>query len=285
MISILEVVDAESGARREVLRHSGRIEAPNWSPCGAWLLVNGAGRLWRVPLAAPALIPVESGAADRCNNDHGFTQDGRIVLGSHHEGQGAQIYAIPDSGGQPERISSAPPSWWHGLSPDGKVMVYAGVRNDLRRVDIFARTLAGGPERQLTEGAAHDDGPDFSHDGTRIYWNSDRSGAAQIWVMAADGSDQRRLFADDRVNWFPHPSPCGRWLVWISYPPGTEGHPADLPVRVMISDPDGAEARILAEITGGQGSLNVPCWSPDGAAFAMIRYDPAEVSGTDALGR
>ena len=41
----------------------------------------------------------------------------------------------------------------------------------------------------------------------RIYYNCDRDGHAQIWVMNADGSGQRKLFADDHVNWFPHPSP------------------------------------------------------------------------------
>lgn len=270
--SILETITPD-GKRTEILRHRGRVEAPNWSPCGTWLLVNAEGRLWRVPLDAPELHLIDTGVAIRCNNDHGFTRDGRILLGSHHEGLGAQIYAVPVGGGAPEKISSQPPSWWHGLSPDGLTMVYPAVRGGSRVVDIYTRALAGGPETRLTTGKGHDDGPDFSPDGARIYWNSDRGGHAQIWMMQADGSDQRPLFTDDRVNWFPHPSPCGRWLCWISYPPGTSGHPHDLPVRLMLADPAGHNRRALAEFTGGQGSLNVPSWAPDGHAFAFIRHE------------
>lgn len=281
MISILETVTPD-GLVTEILRHEGRegqerLEAPNWSPCGGWFLVNAGGRLWRVPVDAPQLQPVSTGIAGRCNNDHGFTRDGCILFGSHYEAGGAQIYAIPAAGigedGVPERISTSPPSWWHGLSPDGQTMVYPAVREEAGRVDIYIRALAGGVESRLTAGEGHNDGPDFSHDGQRIYWNSDRSGHAQIWIMTADGRDQRRLFADDRVNWFPHPSPCGRWLCWLSYPPGTQGHPADLPVRLMISDPEGQRRRVLREFTGGQGTINVPSWAPDGHAFACIRYD------------
>lgn len=286
MISVLETVTPD-GQVTEVLRHLAcegqeRLEAPNWSPDGltggTWFLVNAGGRLWRVPAQAPRLEPISTGIAGRCNNDHGFTRDGRILFGSHYEAEGAQIYAVPVAGigaGQaPEKVSCATPSWWHGLSPDGLTMAYPAARGEKRQIDIYRRALAGGPETRLTEAAGHNDGPDFSHDGARIYWNSDRTGHAQIWVMAADGGDQRQLFRDDRVNWFPHPSPCGRWLCWLSYLPGTEGHPADLPVRLMISDADGGDRRVLREITGGQGTINVPSWAPDGSAFAYIRYEP-----------
>ncbi|MBE2277890.1 MAG: TolB family protein [Rhodobacteraceae bacterium] len=275
MISILETFEVATGSVREILRVDGRVEAPNWSPCGGWLLVNAAGRLYRVPLDRPRLEPVETGAATRCNNDHGITPDGRwIILSGHHEGQGSQIYRIPVAGGEPERISTRPPSWWHAISADGIWMAYPGVRDEKRMVDIFVRAVAGGEEKRLTWGEGHSDGPDFSHDGRRIYWNCDRGGHAQIWVMQADGSDQRQLFADDRVNWFPHPSPCGRWLVYLSYPPGTEGHPADLPVHLVLSSPEGAARRVIREFTGGQGTMNVPNWAPDGHAFACFRYEP-----------
>lgn len=273
MISVLETYDLATGRVTQVLRHEGRVEAPNWSPCGTWLLVNHLGALWRVLLDQPGMERIDTGAAQKCNNDHGFTKDGRLLLGSHHEGKGAQIYAVPMPGGVPETISTQPPSWWHGLSPDGLTMVYAAAR-DGSKVDIYTRALAGGAERRLTQSEGHSDGPEFSADGKGIYWNCDRGGMAQIWYMSAEGMDQRQLFADDRVNWFPHPSPCGRWLIYLSYPPGTEGHPYDLPVQLMLCTTEGRDHRILREITGGQGTMNVPCWAPDGGAFAYVRYEP-----------
>lgn len=272
-ISIIEIYDLEKGQSQELFRYKERIEAPNWAPKGDWLLVNSAGLLWKLPLKMPELLPIETGPANRCNNDHGFTKDGRILFGSHYEQQGAQIYAIPEKGGVPEKISTQAPSWWHGLSPDGKFMVYPAVRDEKRSVQIFKRALAGGPEEQLTFHAAHSDGPEFSANGKEIYWNCDASGHAQIWVMKKDGSDQRPLFHDNRVNWFPHPSPCGNHLVYLSYPPGTQGHPADLPVQLVLCRPDGSQRQVIAEFIGGQGTINVPSWRADGGAFAYIRYE------------
>lgn len=272
MRSFLEVYDLAAGASRLVLTAEGRIEAPNWDPDGESLLVNGEGRLFRVPLAAPELIAVPTGAAVRCNNDHGISPDGRqIVLSSHHEGAGSQIYLVDAAGGEPVKVSPAAPSWWHGWSPDGSTLAYVAVREGCKAIDVY--TLCAGEERRLTMGEGHCDGPDFSTDGSRIYYNCDRDGHAQIWVMRADGTDQRKVFADAFVNWFPHPSPDGRHVIYLAYPAGTLGHPADLPVAIWMMDPEGGNRRKLLEFTGGQGTMNVPNWAPDSSGFAYVRYE------------
>ncbi len=275
MKSVIETYEPATGQVREVIAVAGRIEAPNWAPSGDWLLVNGEGRLFRVPLARPELLPIGTGPADRCNNDHGISPDGSvIVLSSHHEGVGSQIYAMPVAGGALRKVSPAAPSWWHGWSPDGARLAYVAARGGSRVVDVYTIGVEGGAERRLTQGEGHCDGPDYSADGAQIYYNCDRGGHAQIWVMAADGTGQRQLFEDDCVNWFPHPSPDGRQLVYLAYPPGTLGHPADLPVALVLCDPDGGNRRRVRQFTGGQGTINVPSWSPDGRAFAYVRYEP-----------
>ncbi len=274
MRSIIEIFDVASGRVREVLTVDGRIEAPNWAPSGDWLLINGDGRLFRVPLAKPGLEPLDTGPADRCNNDHGISPDGSlIVLSSHHEGKGSQVYVMPVAGGRLRKVSPRAPSWWHGWSPDGTRMAYVAARGD-GPIDVYTIAANGGDETRLTQGEGHCDGPDYSADGTRIYYNCDRGGHAQIWVMAADGSGQRQLFSDDQVNWFPHPSPDGRHLVYLAYPPGTLGHPADLQVALVLCDPDGGNRRRVREFIGGQGTINVPSWAPDSTAFAYVRYEP-----------
>jgi Tol biopolymer transport system component len=272
MRSLLEIYDLEKAASRLVLAMEGRIEAPNWHPDGQSLLVNGGGLIYRVPLASPALERVETGPAQRCNNDHGISPDGRqMVISSHHEGEGSQIYLLPMGGGDPVRVSPQAPSWWHGWSPDGATLAYVAARGG-RVIDVYTLRL-GEQEQRLTQGEGHCDGPDYSADGSRIYYNCDRDGHAQIWVMAADGSGQRRLFADDHVNWFPHPSPDGRHVIYLAYPPGTLGHPEDLAVSIWLMDPEGRARRRLLSFTGGQGTMNVPNWSPDGRAFAYMRYE------------
>jgi Tol biopolymer transport system component len=272
--SIIETYEVATGRVCEVLSVEGRIEAPNWAPSGDWLLVNGEGRLFRVPLDRPELLAVECGPATRCNNDHGISPDGQtIILSSHHEGAGSEVYLMPVDGGALVKVSPEAPSWWHGMSPDGRVLAYVAAREGRRVIDVYT-LVPGEAERRLTHGEGHCDGPDYSADGSLIYYNCDRGGHAQIWVMAADGSGQRQLFEDGFVNWFPHPSPDGRHLVYLAYPPGTLGHPADLEVALVLCDPDGGNRRRVREFTGGQGTINVPSWSPDASAFAYVRYVP-----------
>ncbi len=261
-----------SGAVTQVLASDQVIEAPNWSPCGTYLLINGGGRLFRVPLDSPRMVPVKTGAATACNNDHGISPDGAsYVISSHHEGEGSRIYHLPSGGGEPVRITPLAPSWWHGMSPDGQTLAYVAARGGSRVIDVYTKAR-GQDERRLTHGEGHCDGPDYAADGSKIYYNCDRDGHAQIWVMGADGADQRKLFADENVNWFPHPSPDGQHLLYLAYPPGTTGHPGDLPVALVLCGMDGGNRRRVLEFDGGQGSINVPCWSPDGRKFAFMRY-------------
>ena len=273
MQSVLCIWDVAAASERVVLAADGRIEAPNWDPAGDSLLVNGGGLLFRVPLDAPALVPVETGFAVKCNNDHGISPDGKWIALSHHAGRGSEIYMMPAAGGEPVAVTKHAPSWWHGWSPDGKRLAYVAARGP-GPIDVYTIGVAGGAETRLTQGEGHCDGPDFSADGARIFYNCDRGGHAQIWVMDADGGNQRQVFADDYVNWFPHPSPCGRYLVYLAYPAGTTGHPADLAVALVLCDGDGFHGKRITEFTGGQGTINVPSWARDGAAFAYVRYEP-----------
>jgi Tol biopolymer transport system component len=276
MLSSLEIFDLATGPR-VVLQSDRRIEAPNWHPSGTYLLVNAEGLLYRVPLDAPDLLPLDTGFAKGCNNDHGFSPDGTRLILSNHRGQGAEMFILPANGGEPVLISPEPPSWFHGFAPDGKAITYVAARGGRRVIDVYTMALDGGPELRLTRGEGHCDGPEFSADGAMIYYNCDRGGHAQIWVMNRDGTGQRPLFTDHNVNWFPHPSPDGRHLIFLAYPPGTLGHPRDLAVAIRRCDPDGGSLETLVTLTGGQGTMNVPNWSPDSRAFAFVRYaDPAE---------
>lgn len=274
MKSFLEIYTLATGTSHLVLKTEGVIEAPNWDPSGDTLLINGGGKLYRVPLMAPRLIWVDTGFAERLNNDHGISPDGSQIVISNHRGHGSEIFLLPAGGGEPQQVLPDAPSWWHGWSPDGKRLAYVAARGGSRIIDVYTIAVEGGPQTRLTMGEGHCDGPDYSADGARIYYNCDRDGHAQIWVMNVDGTNQRKLFADDCVNWFPHPSPDGAHLLYLAYPRGTTGHPANLPVALCLTTPEGQDRRRILEFTGGQGTINVPCWSPDSKAFAYVRYQP-----------
>ena len=278
MKSIVETYEPARDIVRVVLESELDVRAPNWDPSGGSLLVNSAGRLYRIPLDAPRLELMDTGSAVRCNNDHGISPEGKTLVISNNRDDsgdlGSEIYLMPVQGGELRRITPMAPSWWHGWSPDGQTISYVASRGESKAIDVYTLSLNGGPERRLTSGEGHCDGPDFSADGHQIYYNCDRDGHAQIWVMASDGSAQRKLFEDDQVNWFPHPSPDGREIVYLAYPTGTEGHPAMTPVALMLCDASGGNRRRVREFIGGQNSINVPSWAPDSHAFAYVRYVP-----------
>jgi Tol biopolymer transport system component len=211
--------------------------------------------------------------AVRLNNDHGVAPDGKtIVISDQTRSGGSRMYTVPISGGVPKLVTDAAPSYWHGWSPDGKTLAYCGSRDG--EYDVYTIAVDGGEESRLTTAQGLDDGPDYSPDGQWIYFNSDRTGTMQIWKMRSDGSEQTQVTVDKLNDWFPHPSPDGRWIVFLSYEPDVEGHPANKDVQLRLMDPNGGSIRTLAKLFGGQGTINVPSWSPDSRNVAFVSYQP-----------
>jgi TolB protein len=270
--STLEIVPIASGDRRVVYHTRSHLEAPNWSRDGKYLLFNGGGRLYRLPVEGGTPERIDTGFATRLNNDHGLSPDGtKLALSDQsREGGKSLIYTVPVTGGTPRLITRLGPSYWHGWSPDGKTLAYCAERNG--EYDVYTIPVEGGAETRLTTAPGLDDGPDYSPDGRYIYFNSVRTGTMQIWRMKADGSAQQPVTSDEYNNWFPHPSPDGRWIVFLSYEKGVEGHPANKDVMLRLRPTDGGETRVLAELFGGQGTLNVPSWSPDSRRLAFVSY-------------
>ncbi|WP_420858507.1 TolB family protein [Marivivens marinus] len=270
MISELCLFDLSEGVS-VLLAHDGHIEAPNWHPDG-YLIVNGGGRLFRVPLDAPALIPIDTGTAVRCNNDHGISPDGRtLVISDSSVTDGSCIYTLPIGGGTPARVTEQVPSWWHGWSPDGTRLTYVAAR-DGGPILPYTCALDGSDERLLVGGFDHVDGPDYTPDGNWIWFNGERDGQVDLWRVHPDGTGLERMTDGPTVDWFPHPSPDGRHVLLLAYPKGTKGHPANLDVALCLMPAAGGPGRELIRFTGGQGSINVPCWSPQSDRFAFVRY-------------
>lgn len=272
MTSELAIFDLESGDARTVLRTDRLIEAPNWTPDGNALIVNGDGRLYRVALGRePELIEIDTGFARRLNNDHGLSPDGRtlVISDATEEGESC-IYTLPFDGGVPKRITAKVPSYWHGWSPDGTTLAYTARRG--AGFDIHTCPAEGGAETRLTEGFDHCDGPDYTPDGHWIWFNGERGGRVQLWRMRPDGTNLEQMTDDERVNWFPHPSPDGEHVLYLAYEAGTEGHPQNREVELRLMPASGGTPRLLLALFGGQGTINVPCWAPDSSRFAFVRY-------------
>ena len=274
--SSLETVTIASGDRRSVYHTNELIEAPNWTPDGRALYFNGGGRIYRLPLAGPAQpAPIDTGFAVRCNNDHGLSPDGSTLVISDQTKDGhSRIYTLPAAGGAPKEITPQAPSYWHGWSPDGQTLAYCAQRDG--KFGIFTIPFGGGQEKRLTISDGLDDGPDYSPDGQWIYFNSDRTGRMQIWRMHPDGTALEQVTKDEYNNWFAHPSPDGKWLVLLSYAPDVSGHPADKDVMLRLMPAGGGDLTVLVKLFGGQGTINVPSWSPDSLKLAYVRYQPVK---------
>jgi Tol biopolymer transport system component len=201
-----------------------------------------------------------------------LSPDGSTLVISDHsqEDRMSRIYTLPSVGGVPKLITEAGPSYWHGWSPDGRTLAYCAERNG--EYDIYTIPAEGGVERRLTTAKGLDDGPDFTADGQWIYFNSDRTGQMHIWRMHPDGSAQEQVTHDEFNNWFPHPSPDGKWLVFLSYDKEVQGHPENKDVCLRVMPLAGGKIEILARLFGGQGTINVPSWSPDSRRIAFVSY-------------
>jgi hypothetical protein len=276
LYSTLETITVSSTDRRVVRVFPGRVEAPNWTRDGASLLFNGNGRLQKIAVEGGDVQLIDTDFAMRLNNDHGISPDGTLLAISDQSQEQRQslIYTVPIEGGSPTRITPGSPSYWHGWSPDGKTLAFVGDRNG--NLDVYTIPVDGGEEKRLTVADGLDDGPEYSPDGQYIYFNSERSGSMQIWRMRPDGSGQEQVTSDEYNNWFPHISPDGQRMVFLTYEKDVAGHPEnkDVMLRVMILDTPGHSQRVsvLAKLFGGQGTINVPSWSPESKRLAFVSY-------------
>ncbi len=279
LYSTLETVPLGTAStdRRVQYVSTTRFEAPNWYPDGKAWLVNSGGKLLRIPMGGGAAETVDTGTRTRNNNDHGISKDGSTIIISDQtegatgeRGGPSRIYTLPLAGGEPKLVTPNAPSYWHGISPDGKTLAYCAQRNN--EFDVYTIPVGGGTETRLTTATGLDDGPEYSPDGQWIYFNSVRTGLMQIWKMKPDGTEQTQVTADEYNNWFAHPSPDGRFLVFLSYDKSVSGHPANQDVRLRRMTVATGQITTVGRFFGGQGTQNVPNWSPDGRTVAFVTY-------------
>ncbi len=276
--SRMEIIDVETGLRKIIYTSPETFEAPNWLKDGSALIYNSKGNLYRFPLSTKTPVIINTDFIKHCNNDHILSPDNKwIGISSHEsktgEGNASLVYILPVVGGAPQQVTQTGPSYLHGWSPDGKTLAYCADRN--HNFDVYTISVKGGKEKRLTTAEGLDDGPEYSPDGKYIYFNSSRTGSMQVWRMKPDGSAQEQVTNDEYNNWFAHISPDGKWMVFISFSKevAADDHPPCKRVMLRLAPVNSnAKPRVLAYLYGGQGTINVPSWSPDGKQLAFVSY-------------
>ena len=277
VISSLYVYDMATGQSNLITRELRHFEAPNWSRDGKYFLINAYGKLEKMSMTGDRIGYFNTGKVQDCNNDHGFSFDGKNLFISSGKPSikehSSFIFKVPAVGGEPVQLTPTSPSYWHGISPDGKTMVYCAARNG--NYDVFSMSTDGGEEKRLTTTEGLDDGPEYSPDGQYIYINSFRTGHMQIWRMYPDGTNPEQMTFDNKSNWFAHINPNNKVATIISYDEDqAQTHPFGRQVRIRLLD---LQTKQIKDLTGpfygGQGTINVPSWNPEGTKFAYVKYE------------
>lgn len=271
--SNIEIMDIKDGSRRVIFSSPNSLQAPNWTNDAKFLIYNSGGLLYKFDIKTITPKVLYTGFAKSNNNDHVLSFDGKQLGISNHDADNNNnsiIYTLPSEGGEPVKITDSGPSYLHGWSADNKFLVYTGRRDS--KYNIYKISNRGGIEIQLTDTDGLDDGPEYSPDGKYIYFNSNRTGTMQIWRMKPDGTEQEQLTFDEYNDWFPHISPDGKWIVFLSFLKEVDSgdHPFYKHVYLRIKSTEGGKSRIIAYVYGGQGTINVPSWSPDSKSIAFV---------------
>jgi TolB protein len=241
------------------------------------LVVVGSGASAGADPAAPAVLRRVGPVAEKLRHPQ-VGPDGHTVVFESSARSFRDLYRLDLTGphdATPVRLTDSP----HGnfepaLAPDGSSLVFVSSRDGDSEVYARARPLAGGQagtERRLTAFHRDDWGPRWSPDGKTLAFVSDREGTPRVFLMAPDGTGQRRLTRETEpevIEESPRWSPDGAWIALTVQRGGavevhvvaSGGEPAPGPGLVTRVDltPDGATDEAFA-------------WSPDSAELVLAR--------------
>lgn len=275
--SYMETMNVINGDRKILFYSAHSIQAPNWVNDDKQLVYNSNGYLYRYNFRTKESRQINTGFAINNNNDHVFSFDEKLLGISHHnqDDEGTSSIYIMDPKGDsiPRKIThdGVGASYLHSISPDNKTIIYTANRKG--KYDIYGSDIETRKEFQLTDTKDLDDGSEYSPDGKYIYFNSNRTGTMQLWRMDADGANPKQLTFDKNYkDWFPHISPDGKWIAFISFPPDINfgDHPFYKHCVLRLMPVSGGAPKIIAYIYGGQGTINVPSWSKDSKRIAFV---------------
>lgn len=272
--SALVIANADGTAERKLASRTGNafFTSASWSPDGRKIAVVGGGSDARgAPYSDMIEVEVDGGAQRPLKvegwgwiSDVAWLSDGSglLITAAVKGEESSQVWQIPYPEGPPRKITTDLNGYF-GLSLTADCTALVSTRND-QVMNLWVQP-AGDPARatQVTTGAATRDGYSgvaWTPDG-RIVYTSQASGQQDIWVMDADGGNQKQLTVGlGSGNFGLSVSPDGRYIVFVSWRAGR--------ANIWRVNIDGSNPK---QLTDGDGEMNPTVW-PDGQWVRYISF-------------
>ena len=258
----LFVMNADGSDQLRLTHTPGDEAEPAWSPDGskiAFMALEEDDDNWDIfVMDADGSNLLQLTTHGRNDMSPVWSPDGQtIAFGSYRE-KAWQVYLIGADGMNlraltDKEVQSSYPSW----SPDGSRIAYHATPNPRMTRDIHVMDLQGGPPQRLTRHTAAEWLPEWSPDGETIAFWSQRDGSWEIYLMNADGSEERKL---------------------------TEVESAGVPVRTNVSRPTwSADAAYIAFASNRAGNADIWLMNADGTNHRRLTNSAADDIDPDWL--
>jgi Tol biopolymer transport system component len=149
-------------------------------------------------------------------------------------------------------------------------LTFSSVR-DNRYWDTSVMDIVSGTVRRISRQSFTVIAYDWTHDGSRLVFMTNRDGNFEIYTMDANGGDWRRITNTPGADYGPEWSPDGRHIAYSEdVGGGTQ--------QVFVVDPDGANR---VQLTFGPAGGSSPIWSPDGRRITYVSNQAIRVMNSD----